>query len=148
MLEFDCPHCDRHLEFDESRRGRPARCPHCEGTFRAPLYDGEPAIPAIPAGRGSGGRGDALLVGATGFALLGLLLILPVVAIYRAGDSQLPVPWGLLLATLPLPLVPIGVSWYAVGKTERQLLVWGSRIIGYLWLAAHMYLVFTPLLGR
>ena len=145
MLEFDCPHCDRHLEFDESRRGRPARCPHCEGTFRAPLYDGEPAIPAGAAG---GGRSDALLVGATGFALLGLLLILPVAVIYRAGDSQLPVPWGLLLATLPLPLLPIGVSWYAVRKTERQLLVWGTRIIGYLWLAAHAYLVFTPLLGR
>lgn len=145
MLEFDCPHCDRHLEFDESRRGRPARCPHCEGTFRAPLYDGEPAIPA---GNAGGGRSDALLVGATGFALLGLLLILPVVIMYRAADMQLPVPWGLLLATLPLPLVPIGVSWYAVRKTDRQLLVWGSRIIGYLWLAAHMYLVFTPLLGR
>ena len=146
MLEFDCPHCGRHLEFDESRRGRPARCPHCQEPFRAPLYD---AAPAIPAGRTSGGRSDALLVGATGFAAVGLLLALPVVIMYRAGsDMQLPVPWGLLMATLPLPLAPIGVSWYAAGKTERQPLVWGSRIIGYLWLAAHMYLVFAPLLGR
>ncbi|NIA21522.1 MAG: hypothetical protein GWP05_06055 [Anaerolineaceae bacterium] len=149
MLEFDCPHCDRQVELDESRRGRPARCPHCQGMFRAPLFDGEqptPAIPATPAGQP--GRSDALLIGAAAFAALGLLLVLPVLIIYRLGDGQLPVPWGLLLATLPLPLAPIGASWYAAGKTDRQLLVWGSRIIGYLWLAAQMYLVFTPMLNR
>ena len=145
MLEFDCPHCDRPVELDESRRGLPARCPHCQGMFRAPLYDGEQAIPAGAAG---GGRSDTMMVVATAFAALGLLLVLPVLIIYRLGDAQLPVPWELLMATLPLPLVPIGASWYAVRKTDRQLLVWGSRIIGYLWLAAQAYLVFTPILSQ
>lgn len=114
--------------------------------FRAPLFDGQPAIAAGPS-RGTGGP-DTILIFSAAFAVVGLLLIGVAWLLFIAGDGSLPVPWNVLLVTLPLPLIPIGVTWYAVRRTERQALVWGARIVAYLWLAGHVYLTFKHLMNR
>jgi len=143
MLSLDCPHCRKRIELDESRRGRPSRCPRCQGMFRAPLFDGEAGIAASAAG-----RGDTVLLAAAGFAGLGLVLTGAALLTYFAGGGRLLVPWNALLVTLPLPLIPIGITWYAVRRTQRQGLVWVARILAYLWLAGQVYLTFRSVMNR
>jgi hypothetical protein len=111
--------------------------------FRAPLFDGEAGIAA-----GTAGRGDRVLMAAAGFAVVGLVLIGAALLTFFVAGGRLLVPWNALLVTLPLPLIPIGITWYAVRRTRRQGLVWGARILAYLWLAAQVYLMFKSLMNR
>jgi hypothetical protein len=114
--------------------------------FRAPLFDGERGIAAGSAGGRA--RPDALLMGGAVFAAVGFLLAAAALLAYFTGGGRLPVPWNVLLATLPLPLIPIGITWYAVRRTERQALVFGARIVAYLWLGVQVYLTFKPLVNK
>jgi hypothetical protein len=144
MLAMTCPHCRRSLTLDEAARGQPAACPYCQGEFRAPLYDHEPAI-AGEAGETAGATtGDSLARAATIFAALGALAAWSIV-LSRFAGRPLVLPTGLLLGSLILPVIPIGLSWYCTRRTSRPGFVYASRILGYLWLLGHLYLVMNGL---
>lgn len=136
MLEMTCPHCNRSVELDDDRRGRPARCPMCGGAFRAPLADNEPAVGARPKG---GTVADVAVIVAAVVAVAGTLLTAAGILVRTTGGT-LPVSRTVLMVCLALPFAVIVVSWLVVlpccagAKAENMLAVLVARFAGYLWL--------------
>jgi uncharacterized protein YbaR (Trm112 family) len=139
MLVMTCPQCRRSLILDEATRGQLTSCPYCQTDFRAPLYDHEPAV-AVESAAAGATSGDSLARAATIFAALGVLAVGGIIASKFLGH-QLPVSHGALLGTLVLPVIPIGLSWYCTRRVSRPGFVYASRILGYVWLLGHLYLV-------
>jgi len=138
MLAMTCPQCRRSLTLDEESRGQLASCPYCQGNFRAPLYDNEPAAAVESAVTGAT-NADFLARAATIFAALGVLAVGGLFISLFLG-RPIPVPHKVLLGTLFLPAIPIGLSWICNRRASRPGFVYASRILGYLWLLGHLYL--------
>ena len=88
-----------------------------------------------PAYTRAGGLADMLLLGGT-FVGMGGLIFTAIGLSMRWQGRELPVPDGSLVPAMMAPLVVIGVSWFAAGRTSMPVLVWASRIAAYLWLMA------------
>lgn len=134
MLTMTCPHCRRRIELDDSRRGRPARCPQCSGIFRAPLEDDQPAT-------GAAGRGGAqgLLIGAACLSMAGLLATLGAILI-RANGGHLPLDRTLLEISIALPIAVVGLTWLLARKADGPLWIFLPRFAAYLWILCLMIL--------
>ena len=138
MTNTTCPHCNRRLEVEEERRGRPARCPHCGRGFRVPAEDsaGDRAAEVAGAGLARGLALAGMLV-----SLSGLVLTVGLLAMDWSGNP-IAVPREVLMAMAMVPLASIGIGFYTAAKLGGgSRLVLGSRVAGYLWLLAIIYLL-------
>jgi hypothetical protein len=137
MLRMTCPYCERDLNLDDARRGRPARCPHCGGAFRAPLEDGSPATGVAGA---AAARADALAVSAAVVAVAGLILTVAAIVV-RAYGGALPVGRLALRLSVLAPIGVVVVSWLVVGRAQRTVFVLVARFAAYLWILCLLILM-------
>jgi len=137
MFQMTCPHCRRKLDLDDDRRGRPTRCPHCGGAFRAPLYDDEPATGARRPGRTGA---DALAVAATLVAVAGCLMTGAALLVRLAGGT-LPVGIAALRVSVIVPIAVVAVSWLVARKARSPHFVLASRFAAYLWILGLLILM-------
>ena len=137
MLQMTCPSCGKKLELDDARRGRPTRCPHCGGAFRAPLDDDGPATGARREGRTGA---DALALAATLVAVTGCLMTGAGLLVRLAGGT-LPVGMAVLRWSVIVPIAAIAVSWLVARKARSPRFVLASRFAAYLWILGLLILM-------
>jgi hypothetical protein len=137
MLQITCPYCEKDIELPDERRGQPARCPLCEGMFRAPLADHEPATGVR---RRGGAWADAVVIAGAAIAVVGMLATAGLVLLQVQGGSM-PVSTGVLRALVFVPITIIAASWALRNRIENVLFFHAARFAGYLWILCLMVLL-------
>lgn len=137
MLHLTCPYCEKEIALADERRGQPARCPLCEGMFRAPLADHE-----SPTGiqRRGGSWADAVVITGAAIAVVGMLATAGLVLLQVQG-GRMPVSTPVLRALVFVPIAIIAASWALRNRIENVLYFHAARFAGYLWILCLMVLL-------